>query len=318
MAITTGIHTRQVSIPAGFDSLGATLFLPRAAAAPVPVVLMAQGCGGNRNGSLSGHAWHFARRGLAVLVFEHLAMGECHSAPRQWVDTDRQLAAYAAALDWLEQCTEVDGSRVALWGSRLDGGHVLVTAARQSARVRAVVAQSPHLEGEYRRWIYPRRLRGGALWSVAYDLLASALAQPDPCIPVAPRRGPRPELPGDCGGRCRIGVAHGDRPINCVPARILLTSPGYRPLKELRRISCPVLLTAPAADATGLAALQRAAERIPDCRVEAAPAGAPALQQEVLLQGAFLCEHLGLPAPGASTPGAGARKRRPASRRDDD
>lgn len=316
MAITTGIHTRPVSIPAGFDSLGATLFLPRGAAAPAPVVLMAHAAG-DRQAALSGHAWHFARRGMAVLVFEHAASGECAGAPRQWVDTDRQLAAYTAALDWLGRCREVDGGRIALWGSHLDGGHALVAAARHSRRVRAVVAHCPHLEGEFRSWTYPRRLRAGALWSVAFDLLASALAQPQPCIPVAPRRGPRPDLPTDCGGRCRAAVAAGDRPINCVPARILLTSPSYRPLRDVRHIVCPVLMVAPEAGQSP--ALAKAAGRIPDCRLDVVPAGAQALQQDVMRQAAFLAEHLGLPpAPAAADrrgAGSASRKRQASLRR---
>lgn len=313
MAITTGIHTRPVSIPAGFDSLSGSLFLPRRGDAPAPVVIMAHECGGDRQASLSGHAWHFARRGMAVLVFEHAGLGDCVGTPRLWVDTERQLSAYGAALDWLRHCPDVDGSRVALWGSHLDGGHVLVTAARPSAQVRAVVAQSPHVEGEFRSWAYPRRLRAGALWSVAFDLLASALVQPQPCVPVSQRRGARDDLPTDCGGRCRAVVADDARPIHCVPARIRLTSANYRPLRYVRHIACPVLMMAPHDAATRLPGVLKAAGRIPGCRLELAPASAApgdALQREVMLQSAFLREHLGLPPEPAPRHVPTVRKRR--------
>lgn len=319
MAITTGIHIHPVSIPCGFESLRGDLYLPRRAAAPAPVVLMAHDGDGDRRGSLPGHAWHFARRGMAVLVFEHAGLGDCAGTPRQWLDTDRHLAEYSAALDWLRRCPDVDGQRIALWGSQLEGGHVLVTAARHAPHVRAVVAQQPHLEGAYRNWAYPRRLRSGALWGVAFDLLASALVQPQPCIPVAPRRGAREDLPVNCGGRCRECVPAGATPINCVPARIRVSSDTYRPLRDARRIACPVLMVADSEAARSLPGVLKAAARIPDCRLEYLSPAAPgrpsseALRGQVQLQAAFLREQLGMPPDLPAPRTAATRKRKPAA-----
>lgn len=315
MALTTGIHIRPVSIPCGFDSLRGELYLPRRTDTPPPVVLMAHDGDGERRASLPAHAWHFARRGLAVLVFEHAGMGDCAGSPRQWLDTDRHLAEYAAALDWLRHAPEVDARRIALWGSQLEGGHVLVTAARRAAQVRAVVAQHPHLEGAFRNWSYPRRLRSGALWGVAFDLLASAPVQPQPCIPVAPRRGAREDLPSHCGGRCRDCVPEGLTPINCVPARILVSSDSYRPLRDVRRIACPVLMVADESAERRLPGVLKAAARIPDCRLEFMAARGRAgelLRHQVNQQAAFLRDQLGLPPDPPPRAGPG-RKRRPAT-----
>lgn len=149
------IHIKPVSFAVQDEPLRGDLFLPRGVARPA-VVLMAQGFGGEGHPCQPEHAWHFAARGLAVLVFEHRPVAAGADRRRSLLDPERHLDDYAAALAFLRDCPDVDVRRIAVWGSSLGGGHALVTAARHPGEVRAVVAQVPHVDGACQAPAVPR------------------------------------------------------------------------------------------------------------------------------------------------------------------
>src|SRR5690606_2011772 len=105
------------------------LFLPNAANAPV--VIMAPGLGGTKDGFLEPFAWSFVAHGIAALVFDYRCFGGSDGEPRHWVDPVRHRRDYEAALAFVrrELATEVDASRAVLWGSSFSGGTALITAA---------------------------------------------------------------------------------------------------------------------------------------------------------------------------------------------
>lgn len=117
--------------------------------ANAPLVIMAPGLTGTKEGMLELFAWSFTAAGMAVLMFDYRGFGGSAGTPRHWVDLSRHKQDYEAALrfarDQLSARGVIDRERIALWGSSFSGGTVLVTAAGD-AGVRAVVAQCPYLE----------------------------------------------------------------------------------------------------------------------------------------------------------------------------
>jgi hypothetical protein len=86
---------RTVDIPA-IDGLNleAWLFLPHAS--PAPLVVMAPGLTGGKDGHLEPFAWQFARRGIGVLLIDFRGFGGSQG-PRGWVDPSRQRQDYEDA-----------------------------------------------------------------------------------------------------------------------------------------------------------------------------------------------------------------------------
>ena len=120
-------------------------YLPAAASdQPVPGVVLAHGFSAVKEMALDRFAEVFASAGLAVLVYDHRNLGASDGEPRQRIDPWAQIRDYRRALDWLGARPEVDGARLAVWGSSFSGGEVLVLGATDD-RVRAVVAQAPYV-----------------------------------------------------------------------------------------------------------------------------------------------------------------------------
>lgn len=112
------------------------------AATPVPGVVMAAGFSAVKEMGLEETADALAAAGFAVLLYDHRNLGASDGSPRQEIDIWAQARDYRAAFDWLAARPEVDGTRIALWGSSYSGGEVLVVGAADR-RVAAVVAQVP-------------------------------------------------------------------------------------------------------------------------------------------------------------------------------
>ena len=83
---------------------------------------------------------------MAALVFTYRNLGDSGWTPRQVLSMPKQLADWDAALDYVAGLPEVDGDRIAVWGSSLGGGHAIAVAARHP-ELRAAVAQCPFTDG---------------------------------------------------------------------------------------------------------------------------------------------------------------------------
>ena len=114
----------------GDSFCSAWLYLPDSAsesAVPI-VVVMGHGLGGTREMGLAPHAERFVRAGMAVLAFTYRHLGDSGGEPRQVLSMTKQLADWDAALEYAAGLPEVDGSRVAVWGTSLGGGHAIAVA----------------------------------------------------------------------------------------------------------------------------------------------------------------------------------------------
>ncbi|HVJ88155.1 MAG TPA: alpha/beta fold hydrolase [Labilithrix sp.] len=138
---------RTVHIPAlDGTKLEGWLFVPDCVRKP-PIVVMAPGLGGTKDGLLEPFAWTFVERGIAVLSFDYRCFGGSDGLPRHWVSPPRHREDYEAAIAFAQRelGDTVDASRVGLWGSSFSGGTALLTVARRDD-VRAVVVQCPYLK----------------------------------------------------------------------------------------------------------------------------------------------------------------------------
>jgi dienelactone hydrolase len=127
------------------DRCAAWLYLP-SGSAPFPCVILAHGLGATRELRLDAYATRFAEAGLAALVFDYRYFGASEGEPRGLVEISSQLADWAAAIAYARAHKDLDAKRIALWGTSLGGGHVIVAAARTRG-LAAVVSQNPFTDG---------------------------------------------------------------------------------------------------------------------------------------------------------------------------
>ncbi len=244
-----GFVRRDVRFACAETACAAWLYLP-ARPGPAPVVVMAHGFGGTRDVALPFFAERFAREGLAALVFDYRHFGASGGTPRQLVDPWRQLDDWRAALAWARAQPELDGARVALWGTSLGAGHALLVAAEDGA-LRAVVGQAPQVdssaEGEATfygvGWVL--RLLGSA-W---LDLAAGWLGRPPVEIPAIARAGEFGMLVDDAAyAAFESQVPAESRYRNAVAARGILLFDSWNPAESQGRLRAPLLLIASRAD----------------------------------------------------------------------
>ena len=143
--MTHSVTRHDVYFPSGDTTCAAWLYLPDGVTSP-PVVILGHGLGGTREMRLDAFAERFAQAGIAALAFTYRHFGDSGGHPRQLLSIKRQLADWDAALAHVKARNDVDGSRVAVWGSSFGGGHAITVAARHP-ELRAAVAQCPFTDG---------------------------------------------------------------------------------------------------------------------------------------------------------------------------
>jgi dienelactone hydrolase len=136
----------------------------------LPAVILAPGAR-QTSASLEKYASEFAARGVVAMTFDYRGWGKSggllyFGEPVRWDDRLRfsqtttkmlirrkrlepqlQLIDIRNAITYLQGEVGVDRARIGLWGMDLSGGHAVVVAGFD-ARVKAIVAQNPSLEGK--------------------------------------------------------------------------------------------------------------------------------------------------------------------------
>ncbi|KAG9229951.1 alpha/beta superfamily hydrolase [Amylocarpus encephaloides] len=112
-----------------------------------PCIIMSHGFAGIRHHNLAHFGERFQAEGWNALIYDNRNFGESDGLPRSEIDPTCQVRDYFDAFDFASAQPEVDGARVAYWGTSLSGGNVICAAA-VDRRIRAVVAQSPFVSGE--------------------------------------------------------------------------------------------------------------------------------------------------------------------------
>lgn len=247
------------------------LFLPEGLDRP-PLVVMAHGLAGQRDFRLPAFAEVFASKGIASFVFDYRNFGDSEGEPRNLVSPHRHLADWLAAVNHARALPEVDGSRLALWGSSFSGGHVLVTASRVHG-LRAAVAQVPFVDGATVGRSFPPRFIAQASAHAACDLALAAVGMGPHYVPVVADPGEFAAMntPGSKEGYLAL-VPEGSDWRNEMPARAMLTLLAYRPVGYAPRIMCPTLVVCADKDSLVRASdVERAARRIPEVELVRLP-----------------------------------------------
>jgi pimeloyl-ACP methyl ester carboxylesterase len=289
---------RTVHFPAvDGTTLEGWLFLPASVVRP-PLILMAPGLGGTKEGFLEPFAWTFVERGLAVLVFDYRCFGGSQGLPRHWVAPPRHREDYEAALTFarrqLGDC--VDVSRIGLWGSSFSGGTALVTAAGRED-VRAVVAQCPYLKTppqlEPRGWAMVRFVLCAMFDMVRIlpPIYVPLFGRPGQWVFAPSRENPSADDFAGAGGsdfwrllpRPPLGGWE-----NRMLARGLTTLDQVVPLNEVGKLKCPVLFVAALRD-----------DMVPSAYVDEAHRLCPGSELAT-----FDCGHFDLYVGGAQAPNA--------------
>lgn len=242
-SVRTGSR-QDVSFAVQGTTVSAWLFLPDGRTSSVPCVVMAHGLGGVKNMGLDAYALRYQQAGMAALVFDYRYNGDSDGNPRQLMSIPHQLEDYAAAIKYARSLKEIDPERIALWGTSLSGGHVLVTAARDNT-IACVAAQCPLLDGtetaeQHLKYMGIRYVIRMALHGQR-DMVRSWLGLSPHKIPIVGRPGTIALMANIDALRTFSEMAPDDF-LNEGCARIAIRIDKYRPIRQLKKVRCPVLL----------------------------------------------------------------------------
>jgi pimeloyl-ACP methyl ester carboxylesterase len=208
---------------------------------PRPCVVLCPGFGGTQDTpAFTANARDFAAEGFLALTFDYRHLGESDGLPRQLVDIEEQLADIAAAVSYARRLPGVDRDRIALWGTSLGGGHVVVAAARDP-QIAAVVAQIP-FNG------FPGKVKARSTAATLRLLGAMILDAVRGVLHVAPAYIKQVAMPGELAVMTSTEADHtidGMRSAtwrNEVAPRALLAMMRYKPGDHASRVKAPMLV----------------------------------------------------------------------------
>jgi pimeloyl-ACP methyl ester carboxylesterase len=239
--------TRRVDLrfPCGEDTCAGWLFLPPGVERP-PVVVMGTGFSGTRVGMMPLFARVFASRGLAAFAFDYRHFGDSGGAPRQLVDPWAQLDDWRSALAFVRTLGEVDAERLALWGTSMGGGLVVMIGAEDPG-VSAIVAQVPGLDTDVEPSGWQTSLGWGLrlLFTAWADLVKSTWSDEPLMIHAFAPPGEFGMIVDDvsyAGIQKAIPEGWGYR--NEIAARSILTFDDYNPADSWESVDVPTLVFA--------------------------------------------------------------------------
>ena len=239
--MSTFTYTRSdITFTSGEAWCAAWLYLPDGVENP-PVVILGHGLGATREMRLDAFASRFAEAGIAAIAFTYRYFGDSGGQPRQLLSIKKQLEDWDAAIEHAKGREDVDGTRIAVWGSSFGGGHAIVVASRHPELV-AAVSQCPFTDG-----VASARALGPAgtmkiLPTVARDLAAKATGREPVRITLAGEPGSvalmtaADALPG-----YQALVPEGVTFVNEVAARVAPTITRHRPGKLAKDVASPIL-----------------------------------------------------------------------------
>jgi dienelactone hydrolase len=237
------LSKKEVSFEVKGTSISAWLYLPENLSGSVPCIVMGHGFGGTQD-MLENYATRFQKAGFAVLTFDYRHFGASDGEPRQLIWIPYQLEDWLAAIEYARGLEEIDSTKIALWGTSMSGGHVIVTAAKDK-KITCVVAQCPGLDGHASGELFFKRVGLGYTLRMMMhgqrDMVRSWLGLSPHKIPIVGKPGTISFLSTPDAYDAFEKLVPKNF-INEVCARIILRGDTYRPVKHAKHVRCPVLL----------------------------------------------------------------------------
>jgi len=234
---------RDVNFLSRGTRCAAWLYLPSGVTRP-PVVVMAHGFAAEKTFGLAAFAERFVAAGMAAFVFDYRNFGKSDGTPRNLVSPRRHIADWHAAIDFVRGLPEVDSGRMALWGSSFSGGHVIAAAAKDRA-VTAVVSQVPFVDGLASAGMLGVSFIAKAAVRGLRDLFRMVTFREPYTVPVVGRPDEFAVMNTPDAKKGFLAICPADSTWkNECPARILLSVTMYRPVRYVKRVTCPLLLVA--------------------------------------------------------------------------
>lgn len=265
-----GDRKADLRFPCGKEICEGTLYLPEGTGL-FPVVVMGSGFAGTRDVALPLFARHFADAGVAALTFDYRYFGTSGGTPRQYIHPEEQIADFASAIAAARERPEVDGTRLALWGSSMGAGHALIAAARDKG-VRALVLQAPlvdtSMEGEATRlgaWFGVKLVLSG--WR---DMLSRALGGKAYTVTSIGKAGDFALIADDAAYLAfEKLVSPGSTYRNAVAASSMFNFKRYNPIAQVAELSIPILAVASRSDRFApFAAVEKLKTKLKDVRLQ--------------------------------------------------
>lgn len=229
----------HVRFAAGSGACAGTLTVPAEAQSAPAVVLCAGFSGTQDTPAVRAAAASFAQAGYAALTFDYRGFGVSEGQPRQLIDLGAQRADIRGAFEFLQADDRIDRDRIALWGTSLGGGHVVVVAA-DLPDVAAVVAQVP-FNG------FPRRVEGRSgrdtarlLWAMLVDRARGVLRMSPKYIPAVGPSGSLAVMASADAART-IETLESETWRNQVTPGVLFDMMAYHPDRAAARLTAPLL-----------------------------------------------------------------------------
>ncbi len=274
------------------------LYLPEGVERP-PVVVMAHGFGAEAAFGLPDFAEQFASAGMAVFIFDYRTFGESEGQPRNLVSPKRHLEDWRVAIQHLRGMREVNGDKMALWGTSFSGGHV-ITIASEDASVSAIVAQIPHVDGAGSRRNIKPSVAARLAFAGLKDVARMVTSREPYYIKIVgePHELAALNTPGCNEGYLALVPENTEWQNRC-PARIALTVGAYRPITVAHKVKCPALVIMAEQDQLIPPRLvEKTANKMPDATLVSlpmdhfAPYSGQDFENVVAIETEFLKKHL--------------------------
>lgn len=238
---------QDVRFASGETDCAAWLYLPVGVKRP-PVVVLGHGLGATREMRLDAYAERFAAAGIAALAFTYRYFGDSGGQPRQLMSVSRQLADWDAALAYVKSRPDVDGQRVAVWGSSFGGGHAITVASRHP-ELRTAISQCPFTDGFASAAALGLGETLRILPVVLRDFAAKALGRPPVMVPLVAAPG-KPAMMNahDALEGYQALIPPGLNFVNHVAARVIPEIATYRPGRAAAKVKMPILFCVSSTD----------------------------------------------------------------------
>ncbi|MBN3785625.1 alpha/beta hydrolase [Burkholderia sp. Ac-20353] len=238
--ISQKFNRREVRFVSGETYCSAWLYLPVGVKRP-PIVVLGHGLGAVREMRLDAYSERFAAAGIAALAFTYRYFGDSGGKPRQLMSVKRQLADWDAALDFVKGCTDVDGSRVAVWGSSFGGGHAIQVASRHPELL-AAISQCPFTDGLASAAALGVMASMRMTPVILRDYAAKLFGRRPVMVPIAAEPG-QPALMNahDALPGYLALIPKGGKFVNHVAARVIPEIATYRPGRAAAKVQSPIL-----------------------------------------------------------------------------